>query len=216
MSTRFIPACAGNRPACCLPQAVLSVHPRVCGEQPPLLRLHGEHDGSSPRVRGTVHLAVAPVLEPRFIPACAGNSARSSQSAPMASVHPRVCGEQGSTWWQRAWCLGSSPRVRGTVAPVQRIGSLIRFIPACAGNRWRSPTHRSRPAVHPRVCGEQALGAHQRISGYGSSPRVRGTVFDYARDGFSIRFIPACAGNRVLARFGVLDVSVHPRVCGEQ
>ena len=53
----------------------VTVHPRVCGE-------HGVRDGrahngvgSSPRVRGTLSLAVWEVNCGWFIPACAGNTA---------------------------------------------------------------------------------------------------------------------------------------------
>ena len=50
----------------------------------------------------------------------------------------------------------------------------------------------------------------------GSSPRVRGTAFDWqCRDLFR-RFIPACAGNRASRSLSVVFASVHPRVCGEQ
>ncbi|MGH8580992.1 MAG: hypothetical protein ACREVK_13055, partial [Gammaproteobacteria bacterium] len=51
-------------------------------------------------------------------------------------------------------------------------------------------------AVHPRVCGEQA---------------VRSPVESSIN-----RFIPACAGNSVAQCVGLKTEPVHPRVCGEQ
>ena len=50
---------------------------------------------------------------------------------------------------------------------------------------------------------------------FGSSPRVRGTLYNYETGRYDKRFIPACAGNVNKAVSFVRRVSVHPRVCGE-
>ncbi len=52
--------------------------------------------------------------------------------------------------------VGSSPRVRGTVHRLLRDQIAERFIPACAGNGWRSDRIAGAPTVHPRVCGERS------------------------------------------------------------
>ena len=52
-STRFIPACAGNRRAAVARGDQQSVHPRVCGEQHQRGTVCVCDHGSSPRVRGT-------------------------------------------------------------------------------------------------------------------------------------------------------------------
>ena len=46
---------AGNRLSSALKEATLTVHPRVCGEQAQKPVKHHFPNGSSPRVRGTVH-----------------------------------------------------------------------------------------------------------------------------------------------------------------
>ena len=52
---------------------LVTVHPRVCGEQDIVQgALHGM-GGSSPRVRGTGFRCQLPARDSRFIPACAGN-----------------------------------------------------------------------------------------------------------------------------------------------
>ena len=77
---RFIPACAGNsRLAGGLPRG-WPVHPRVCGELWPWSLAVQSANGSSPRVRGTRRPPFRPLVEQRFIPACAGNSVVSSGS----------------------------------------------------------------------------------------------------------------------------------------
>ncbi len=76
---RFIPACAGNglsRWIRCRPP---TVHPRVCGERGGDGDILGNHDGSSPRVRGTGHNIHRTPTGVRFIPACAGNGGQSGQ-----------------------------------------------------------------------------------------------------------------------------------------
>ena len=50
----------------------------------------------------------------------------------------------------------------------------------------------------------------------GSSPRVRGTGLLPRTDVTIPRFIPACAGNRGRRLLYSSQLSVHPRVCGEQ
>ena len=76
--TRFIPACAGNRDVTLDPQVRMAVHPRVCGEQATSRLRRIGHFGSSPRVRGTVNDKAEQQPTTRFIPACAGNSLRST------------------------------------------------------------------------------------------------------------------------------------------
>jgi len=132
---RFIPACAGN--SRCPEHLTLdeTVHPRVCGEQNLLLVRPIPIHGSSPRVRGTDLNRLAPRSWWRFIPACAGNSDDHWLHSPPTPVHPRVCGEQIKSSGTTNCHCGSSPRVRGTVTlPLHRV-QIVRFIPACAGNR---------------------------------------------------------------------------------
>ena len=73
MWLRFIPACAGNSRLMQFYDLVLSVHPRVCGEQVAEYAKKIAENGSSPRVRGTAHVQEAKRVRPLFIPACAGN-----------------------------------------------------------------------------------------------------------------------------------------------
>ena len=154
--------------------------------------------GSSPRVRGTRRRRPARRAGPRFIPACAGNSAAAALIRIWIAVHPRVCGE-----------LAGGAR-RG-----HRRG---RFIPACAGNSASASAASAaawRAAVHPRVCGELDARARFAFGFGGSSPRVRGTRLAPAPPARGGRFIPACAGNSRPPTPPANAAPVHPRVCGE-
>ena len=154
---RFIPACAGNRPSSLPANGSGSVHPRVCGEQRNPCLPAIPHNGSSPRVRGTVHTLPCKIPGHRFIPACAGNSQQSRDHGQVGPVHPRVCGEQDYYSTLQPPQTGSSPRVRGTAGGRTYRRESRRFIPACAGNSIPLPKIVLRSTVHPRVCGEQGV-----------------------------------------------------------
>ena len=172
-------------------------------------------DGSSPRVRGTRAGQPIAQLHRRFIPACAGNTARRGRQRACPAVHPRVCGEHLRSTQQAPSGGGSSPRVRGTLLCLRRPWLCCRFIPACAGNTWPAGTSPGKRAVHPRVCGEH-IATHQRISEIGgSSPRVRGTHGRRSLPPMCWRFIPACAGNTMdSATRSTLIRGSSPRVRG--
>ncbi len=188
----------------------------MCGEQFSLSFSPVVTGGSSPRVRGTGLAGAENAEFYRFIPACAGNRWNLRRITRDQTVHPRVCGEQASAPAQPSRTFGSSPRVRGTGRGGQTAVPRLRFIPACAGNRWRTTRTASRCTVHPRVCGEQKRTAAANWNKPGSSPRVRGTARSPRPSRPSGRFIPACAGNSPLKATPLTVPSVHPRVCGEQ
>ena len=172
---RFIPACAGNTPSPARAAPVPAVHPRVCGEHAADGHVAVVADGSSPRVRGTHRARPERPDDPRFIPACAGNTAPLLEIHGALTVHPRVCGEHplGRTPRASQWTVhprvcgehslapprcgparGSSPRVRGTRPGRRPRPAASRFIPACAGNTSAKHRRKTATPVHPRVCGE--------------------------------------------------------------
>ena len=149
----YIPACAGEAWICCSPATTPRVHPRVCGGSSRSLRDHRHAKGTSPRVRGKQRHVRGGILDPGYIPACAGEAVARLDGAIVAGVHPRVCG--GSVR-----CLndvhpesGTSPRVRGKRVDVRVIGRRARYIPACAGEACTARIAFRTAAVHPRVCG---------------------------------------------------------------
>ncbi len=154
---RFIPACAGTRPAAEGAGLAWSVHPRVCGDQGRRRVVGRAADGSSPRVRGPAFSVDLNLTGNRFIPACAGTSACDGIDGLIATVHPRVCGDQKKSLFIKS--------------------SIRRFIPACAGTSAFSKCSHHSGTVHPRVCGDQTRSISRRKVSFGSSPRVRGPGF---------------------------------------
>ena len=194
---RFIPAHAGNR---CQEQTLIeeiTVHPRARGEQAVFHEHVSGSYGSSPRTRGTEVPLRIPRRKRRFIPAHAGNSARSQTHAALHPVHPRARGEQSASAQSVPSIPGSSPRTRGTARPqaIHREG--WRFIPAHAGNSRLKAIGNGQVPVHPRARGEQVLLLRFFTAQSGSSPRTRGTVSRKLSDRAEYRFIPAHAGNRL-------------------
>ncbi len=213
---RFIPACVGNRTCCDFIRVGVPVHPRVCGEQKVEGGSAGLVNGSSPRVWGTEGHPKGKVAPVRFIPACVGNRTPPTSVPSLPAVHPRVCGEQEEREGKKQVGGGSSPRVWGTVFPSKSPQCDHRFIPACVGNSHRRHRNAADVAVHPRVCGEQAVVFPTWQSVIGSSPRVWGTALLLSMCRLLNRFIPACVGNSQRHNIAKPPQPVHPRVCGEQ
>ena len=93
--------------------------------------------------------------------------------------------------------------------------SVTRFIPAPAGNTWRSIRPARRRTVHPRACGEHIDSTNRCGAAVGSSPRLRGTLVGLGAEQARPRFIPAPAGNTDRLMPSRSPDPVHPRACGE-
>ncbi len=171
--------------------------------------------GSSPRSRGTHVHDAGLVVEPRFIPASAGNTPSGSWSRPTTPVHPRIRGEHHAWRWFEFRNVGSSPHPRGTLW--SQLGGIQkrRFIPASAGNTWSWPPSARIVSVHPRIRGEHASNARRYVRSAGSSPHPRGTLRLRPGSGVPRRFIPASAGNTGKMPWQRAHLAVHPRIRGE-
>ena len=211
----IIPACAGNTPPWSDRRRGPRDHPRVCGEHNSSKRGTPSLMGSSPRVRGTLYHTVRDGALLGIIPACAGNTRIARNPRRRGRDHPRVCGEHISAKRSEAFRVGSSPRVRGTLASTGHDSLLSGIIPACAGNTCLLPVRMARPRDHPRVCGEHGVGDAEAFGDLGSSPRVRGTRSFLALLLPLVGIIPACAGNTCTMGPRRWRSGDHPRVCGE-
>ena len=199
---RFIPARAGNTSRD--PTTVIAppVHPRAGGEHYPSNFYKRLSTGSSPRGRGTLAFQPERGLNPRFIPARAGNTPMYLVTYQTLAVHPRAGGEHHALRIRRDRAVGSSPRGRGTHDDDAHDDEAERFIPARAGNTLQHPAE-----VRP------LHGSSPR--GRGSSPRGRGTQPLVRQRLQLLRFIPARAGNTKMNASLVVSIAVHPRAGGE-
>ena len=211
----IIPAHAGNTRRGKCHRAVVRDHPRACGEHSADHRRHRPNRGSSPRMRGTPHGRVPCERRPGIIPAHAGNTCRSVGSLPYPWDHPRACGEHELTLFENGLVLGSSPRMRGTLDVERRGQRLHGIIPAHAGNTVGVLRAFMAPRDHPRACGEHSTTRSFTHYFEGSSPRMRGTLFDEGVVDSYRGIIPAHAGNTVSAWPVPGSIRDHPRACGE-
>ena len=114
-----------------------------------------------------------------------------------------------------AACMGSSPRVRGTLLRDCGRDDRTGIIPACAGNTLIGRGALPRSGDHPRMCGEHPGGHEVEWDRSGSSPRVRGTPGRGGHNPNRVGIIPACAGNTARGPCTTRPCRDHPRVCGE-
>ena len=130
-------------------------------------------------------------------------------------VYPRWRGELDRTASVVSSGSGLSPLARGTPVFANLWTSAIRFIPAGAGNTYKTRTHPPRGAVYPRWRGEHTPAALDLKKGRGLSPLARGTRRDYSKEDAGDRFIPAGAGNTRRWHRQTPVLSVYPRWRGE-
>ena len=91
-SGRIIPARAGQTSGLFHKWCRGSDHPRACGANSPNLVRKRKPIGSSPRVRGKRPLYRVRLCQVRIIPARAGQTPKTLNSAPSSTDHPRACG----------------------------------------------------------------------------------------------------------------------------
>ena len=174
----LIPACAGKTRCETARASEWRAHPRVCGENPVSDHHMSTRSGSSPRVRGKLPAYDQAQITSGLIPACAGKTEFRKCARSESWAHPRVCGENRDAHKTATAYMGSSPRVRGKLMMRSGFQFVRGLIPACAGKTrclGRVPVLRR---AHPRVCGENLPSAPRKVTGEGSSPRVRGKLGD--------------------------------------
>ena len=88
-------------------------HPRRCGENSILLKLHVAAEGSPPQVRGKQRYFKHVPRKIRITPAGAGKTASLSRMLTAWWDHPRRCGENFIVLLAELAEMGSPPQVRG-------------------------------------------------------------------------------------------------------
>ena len=154
LNPRFIPTPVGNTYSAAAEREQASVHPHACGEHTARLQIIVPYCGSSPRLWGTLGLAIERSVTLRFIPTPVGNTSNSWPSGSEMAVHPHACGEHMGFSMLCLMGRGSSPRLWGTPAQASQSLPPRRFIPTPVGNTSTPPGTSSGWTVHPHACGE--------------------------------------------------------------
>ncbi len=213
---RFIPTCAGNAAHLGGQLSFQGVHPHMRGERSCTWAIRWPSIGASSHARGTHRQRPEQAGQVRFILAYAGNAVTGASAQKSRAVHPRICGERLGTPQSMDSIYGSSPHARGTRGRLPVPGLPGRFIPACAGNASRPPSHPPGTSVHPRMRGGRYIPSQHGIRRHGSSPHARGTRHQLFHHIGQHRFIPACAGNAAVFLEKTGARLVHPRMRGER
>ena len=150
--------------------------------------------GLSPRLRGNHQIDGRRTDEERSIPAPAGEPPVWPVSSWSEPVYPRACGGTRYRLPDQGIGGGLSPRLRGNRCEKDALSSVLRSIPAPAGEPIAGTAPSSRTAVYPRACGGTASAPFVSQIAPGLSPRLRGN-----QDPLT---------GRVLAE------GVYPRACG--
>ena len=109
----FTPTCVGKTSLNGSSEAILAVHPHVCGENHIGRGLYVPTDGSPPRVWGKHEVPETTYRLGRFTPTCVGKTAGNMGLRKPSQVHPHVCGENEARRRQKLHAEGSPPRVWG-------------------------------------------------------------------------------------------------------
>ena len=171
---RIIPARAGPTKLTAFIEAVNADHPRSCGANYANRVWHNVVSGSSPLVRGQLWWPVVLVILLRIIPARAGPTSGEVWISSIKPDHPRSCGANSSLVIRPRNRRGSSPLVRGQLAPVETGSAPARIIPARAGPTYPALIGSAIFTDHPRSCGANLVLVPSGILQIGSSPLVRG------------------------------------------
>ena len=170
----IIPAHAGLTNHCSLYLRFEGDHPRACGAHFNVCIEHFIDSGSSPRMRGSRRAVLLVVMSTGIIPAHAGLTSMSRTHGEPTWDHPRACGAHFSRRLNTG-ILGSSPRMRGSLAVRALDAVNLGIIPAHAG----LTNYHSESSVHhwdhPRACGAHEDGDGDCSYIEGSSPRMRGS-----------------------------------------
>ena len=154
--TGITPADAGKTAFGRFRPALATDHPRGCGENSILLKLHVAAEGSPPRMRGKLQAIVDALPQIRITPADAGKTVTRAGDTTGETDHPRGCGENLSDFQQRKGFVGSPPRMRGKHISANRNALLPGITPADAGKTCFSVAGAEPQRDHPRGCGENS------------------------------------------------------------
>ena len=108
--------------------------------------------------------------------------------------HPRSCGVYSIVAVLESMRSGSSPLVRGLLRALAASRAADGIIPARAGFTSAAPGRAGSGWDHPRSCGVYTAASGRIFRPIGSSPLVRGLLFDEFIIEKGSRIIPARAG----------------------
>ena len=172
---RTIPTPTGKPGPASVSASEAGDYPRAYGEAAPRWCSGPGSPTLSPRLRGSRRAIIYDDFPVGTIPAPTGKPLRTTMACCPTRVYPRAYGEAGFMVSWRAFHVGLSPRLRGSLTTDPDRFPCARSIPAPTGKPLlRGPRPRA-SWVYPRAYGEAASGSGITYSLTGLSPRLRGS-----------------------------------------
>ena len=191
---RSIPAHAGEPDPTITRFLPCKVYPRARGGAACPGLNGGNHDGLSPRTRGSPGSIRKTDRHEGSIPAHAGEPVTTSRRAWMRTVYPRARGGARIRSGEDRAGPGLSPRTRGSRVRLHRRPRRGGSIPAHAGEPLIVPSACATPGVYPRARGGAGSTSCTTCVFQGLSPRTRGSLSLAFSIRSGTRSIPAHAG----------------------
>ena len=190
-------------------------HPRSRGENRLRMRAPAQGLGSSPLTRGKRSLPTCGRHRCGLIPAHAGKTAPSNNTAASHPAHPRSRGENADFTVPDLRGRGSSPLTRGKRSGVSRSRLMRGLIPAHAGKTSARCGSSPPMRAHPRSRGENDCPGDADGRRRGSSPLTRGKPHRALLDRYDAGLIPAHTGKTRSVFHLSPALPAHPRSRGE-
>ena len=214
LSSRSIPAHAGEPPVLSPTAIRRPVYPRPRGGTTPMWDAYLKTTGLSPPTRGNRRGRSVPRRGQGSIPAHAGEPPVLSPTAIRRPVYPRPRGGTTPMWDAYLKTTGLSPPTRGNRAVGKRRRMSARSIPAHAGEPRIGRRFRDSQGVYPRPRGGTYPDDMDDIKSAGLSPPTRGNRNARGLGARAARSIPAHAGEPPTFRAPDAAAAVYPRPRG--
>ena len=150
----LIPARAGTTKATSGKNRFNRAHPRSRGDHIRSDRIRALWPGSSPLARGPLVTSKGATTSSGLIPARAGTTSATHDTAGICRAHPRSRGDHLRWRLPPFLSRGSSPLARGPLTLVNCRSPAIRLIPARAGTTHLADYRRGNRRAHPRSRGD--------------------------------------------------------------
>ena len=108
-------------------------HPRLCGNNSPLISVTSSSTGSPPPVREQPMQPFVWLKNQGITPACAGTTTTATESRRLPRDHPRLCGNNTGRHAAHEVAVGSPPPVREQLRHLHPHLGDRGITPACAG-----------------------------------------------------------------------------------
>ncbi len=190
-------------------------HPRLRGEDVPLVSLYPPKLGTPPPTRGRSLSVVCTTTSSGNTPAYAGKIGNHSEPITRIREHPRLRGEDEANSSSMTGDTGTPPPTRGRFVWPNRVSAAVGNTPAYAGKMSLDSVLIPNRREHPRLRGEDVFSVLKRLMSLGTPPPTRGRFIEKYSSVKLPGNTPAYAGKMLYCGDYFSLLWEHPRLRGE-